>query len=64
MKPIKNKAKYVIVSPSGEIKSNTIREYKSDCIESFNIAPYTWREAKTLGWKCKKVYLNITEEKL
>lgn len=64
MEPIKNKPKFVIVSPSGEVKINTLREYKADCIESFNIAPYNWRQVKSYGWKCKKVYLNISEDKL
>jgi len=60
---IKFKA-YAIVSESGIIDYNSIRLYKGKCISDFSIN-YTmkWEDIKKYGWRCKSVYVQVSEIK-
>lgn len=50
---------YVIISPSGYLIPQSIREWRKDCINSWLEEYATWEEAKNLGWKCLKVNVNF-----
>jgi len=48
-----------MISPSGSLIPQSIREWRKDCINAWLEEYATWEEAKKLGWKCLKVNVNF-----
>lgn len=56
---------YAIIGKDGNIRTDTIRSYRKDCISFFiEGSVFSWKDVKKYGWRCIKVKISeIKEEK-
>lgn len=55
-----NDRMYVIVAPSGEPQTITLRNTRKKCVEDFLAdSNITWKQAIVIGWRCKKASVTI-----